>query len=342
MQQQPPTPRPHLKIMLRSPCCNETSNPSNVESNVTSPNTHRVLRLKIIQHQPANPFVWDGSDLGMLHPSSIIGSAMSVSKFRYWSLNIGGHKAICRVRSSRTTFPNIIDELKPVFGLPKVGTHRCTFGAKNYVLCRVNTDPTSGEIVEDTLLSQIVYDSKLPNGAPMVTNLFVAQVQELFIFRELLGVTASYEKTVAVRISRSGKHYRAYPLSFTESKMDPTLRERVIPETVIKRWFGDTNVDKVVSRVLGINDRESLTSGLASLRTKIEQTVRRVDAQSIWVSVFIIERAMSRLLSLTAPPEDRTYQDRLVGADTKVPTIIPLLDVSPEETSRDEDSQQEQ
>ena len=251
---------------------------------------------------------------------------MSASKFRYWSLNIGGHKTVCRVRLSKTTFPNIIDELKPVFGLPKIGTHRCICGHRNYVLCRVNANPVTGEIVEDALLSNIAYDTKLPNGAPLVTSIFVAQVQELFVFRELLGVTSSFEKAVAIRVTsrQGGKHYKAYPLSFTESKMDPTQRDRVIPETVIKRWFGTTSVDKVVSRILGINDRDSLTSGLASLRTRIEQTVRRVDAQSIWVSVFIIERAMGRLLSFTSPPEDLTYQDRLVSADTQIPKIVPF------------------
>src|SRR5437867_13336300 len=82
---------------------------------------------------PPNPFVWDGSDLGPLHPSCVVGLATTgtTTKRRYWCLDIGGHRVVCRIRQCATTFPNIIDELKPVFGLPKLGTHRCTYCQNN-------------------------------------------------------------------------------------------------------------------------------------------------------------------------------------------------------------------
>src|SRR5437867_11358836 len=41
-----------------------------------------------------NEGVWDGSDLGPLHPSCVVGLATTgtTTKRRYWCLDIGGHR----------------------------------------------------------------------------------------------------------------------------------------------------------------------------------------------------------------------------------------------------------
>jgi hypothetical protein len=287
------------------------------------------VRLRIIPHQTPNPFTWDGSDLGVIQSSCIIGSVVSTRKRRYWHLDIGGHRVVCSVRMCLTSFPNIIDELKVVFGLPKVGTHRCILGSKNYILSKIDIDPVNGDIKEEITLDYIQPDTKLANGQLVADAMFVAQVQELFVFRELLGVLRVIESTVDVHIvpQRNGKRYTIYPVGRNETKMDPTQRELMIPRTIMDRWFCDTSIEDVTGRLVGIQSLETLSPGLASLRTRIENVVRRVDAQSIWISVYILERVMSRLLVFTTEaPNGKPCEDRVIGLDASVPRIIPYLE----------------
>lgn len=268
--------------------------------------TVRPPILRIISLPPRNPFVWDGSDLGMIHASSIIGSGVSQLGDTYWVLDIGGHRAVCIVKRLKTTFPLVVDELKPIFGLPKLGTHRIMVGHQAYLLIRAPPmDPRSNELTEDIPLDLIDEKTTLqgPSGTfrPHDDTLFIHQVRELFAFRELLGVSSSYEKSIRVRVGSASttEGARPYPISYIEATMVPHQEKRMTPETVMKRWFRGQSMDHVVAQLLDITERGEISAKLANLRGRLEEVIRRVDAQSIWVSLYIIERAMKRVLFYT-------------------------------------------
>src|SRR5579872_4194413 len=80
--------------------------------------------------------LWDGSFLG-LYPRTIIVSSTVVAKLTYWHLNLDGREIRVAARAVKDAFPCIVDELKTIFGLQKIGTHLIKVGGRLYLLIRV-------------------------------------------------------------------------------------------------------------------------------------------------------------------------------------------------------------
>ena len=224
-------------------------------------------------------FRWDGTDVSVLINQCDIYEA-KYNKLKYWVIHSPDKQTeTCIARSSKCSLPCLVDELKPVFGLPKLGTHWCRLKNQTYVLIKCNKTK-EGYIQEEITLNQIEQQ----------TNLLRLQVQEVFAFRELLGVTCSYDSSVIIRDGRSGP----YPISFYEPNM-VTENTKVIPVTILDQWFGDLSIDDVVKRLCRIQTIDKLGTVLYELRTKIEEVIERVDRRAITYKNCIIDRITQRL-----------------------------------------------
>jgi hypothetical protein len=283
----------------------------------------KASRLSIIPHKE-NPYRWDGTHLGKVSVTSITGRAISQDN-TYWSLVIDGYRATCLVKNFTTTFPIIVDELKPVFGLHKLGTHTVDVEGKRYILTKaiVNLDATIAEDIPLSLIDDKTcfrrYDGN--SFCPLRDKVFLGQVRDIFAFRELLGISPSYEKCVKIRIpvtdrtegigptggiggqggtgGTGGRENRPYPISHWEAVMSPQSIKTVTSQKVINKWFSRYTINQAVSDLLDITQREDILPKLSTLRSRIENVIYRVDRQSIWVSLYIIERAMNRMLLYT-------------------------------------------
>jgi len=79
--------------------------------------------------------LWDGSYLGKIEESSIIEMYLwEIKPWRYVKLQWYNQNITCLAKVIKTHFPNIIDELKPYFGLSKLGTHSLHIGKNLYLL----------------------------------------------------------------------------------------------------------------------------------------------------------------------------------------------------------------
>lgn len=251
-------------------------------------------------------FKWDGSEVTDIISKSDIYEA-NYGKYKYWVIanqditqqNITqqnttqqnatcqnaachspeGRSEICMIRTSKTNIPCLIDEIKTIFNLPKIGTHWCKQGGKVRILIKCPKTP-EGYIKEEISLSEI----KNP------TNLLKLQVQETFAYRELLGVTCSYNSNINIREGKNGP----YPVSFYEPNMLVT-DNKIIPFTVLEKWFDETSIDQVVKRLCQIDNINDLPTLLHTLRGKLDIIIDRVDKRNISFKFCIINRITERL-----------------------------------------------
>lgn len=229
-------------------------------------------------------FKWDGTDVTTIVSRSDIFGA-KFNRLNYWVIQYTDPETnemkteTCIVRTTKTNLPCLVDELKPVFGLQKMGTHWCRQGGKTHVLIKCFYTK-KGYIKEEVTLNMI----------DVTTPLLKLQIQEIFTFRELLGVTCSYESSIIIREGRSGP----YPISFYEPNM-ATIDTKVIPFSVLDKWFEDSSIDIVVKRLCRIHNIDRIGVVLHNIRTQIDEIIERVDRRTISYKSCIMNRITQRL-----------------------------------------------
>ena len=226
-------------------------------------------------------FKWNGSNItDFINNKKIIIREAIYEKNIFWTIwdktrNISD---IGLVRSSSNNMPCLIDEMKPAFGLEKIGTHWFKFGGKIMILSKVIFE--DGSIVQELHLNQIKYNKKLET-----------EVQKIFVFRELLGLSKNFESSIILR----KKGYFIQPVSFYEPNMNPGSCKTVLPNTVLQKWFPKTDIDHSVLKIIPVDTAENINSVLSELKGKLDKIANRVNPDAITHMDEIISRLRSRL-----------------------------------------------
>ena len=239
-----------------------------------------TLTLRVVG---ANRFVWDGSYLGMVTDLNII-ERFEVEGLKYWSISLFGHVEICIIRPILTNSPCISDELKVLFGLSKLGTHRVKYRRKMYILIRTRSTD-DGNICLETDLSQI--HTKDP--------VFVGQVQDTYLFRDVLGLTKSTDKSLVLRHPKQ-RYLAPYPVSFYENMMRPDDTKLIVPATVTDKWFDGVTLNDVARRIFRVEKMEDVQARIIYIQDQLNLIIERVDRDAVWMIRPIIERLTRRML----------------------------------------------
>lgn len=189
------------------------------------------------------------------------------------------------VRTSTTTYPCLIDEIKPVFGLHKVGTH--WFRQYNKIMILQKARTRNGVVIQELRLNDLSYHHER----------LEPEVRKIFTFRELLGMSKNHESAIILREFEDV----IVPISFYEPGMDPAHKGKVIPESILKRWFGNMTIDLLVKKLLQIEKSDEMTKKLAEIRSHLEEIVNRVDKEQITFVDEILTRIRKRLQYILSP-----------------------------------------
>ena len=233
-------------------------------------------------------FKWDGSFLGEFKRDVILETRIA-NKDIYWHLRLQNEEVYALSKPVKDSFACVCDELKIVFGLPKLGSHLIKFGKALFLLIRVPIK--DGSIISELTLADVDKESNVHKNI-----LFRQQVQETFAFREILGLTQSFENSIRIRVPKNGLYY---PVSFSEKSNQLDKEKPTLPKTVHEKWFAElkNGITDVIKRLLcmPIDSDTEVVTVIARYRKKIEDTITRVDKEYIWMSVYIIERIMKHL-----------------------------------------------
>ncbi len=224
-------------------------------------------------------FKWNGSDItNFINDERTVIEEATNEKNKYWKITNGKKSEICLIRSSTNTQACLIDEIKPVFKLEKIGTQWFKFKGKNMILLKPHIE--KNYVVEDLSLDELGFNKEIET-----------EVQNIFIFREILGMSKNFEKSIILR----NKGFYIKPISFYDPNMNPIHEGKVIPETIINKWFKNTDLDEAVLKLFKIDKLEDITNLLLNLKTKLDEIFLRVDPNLITNIDEILTRIRSRL-----------------------------------------------
>ena len=247
-------------------------------------------------------FKWDGSDITEFIKKKEVKIYEGENNNKtYWIIEDtsenNNRKEVVLVRSSQNILPCLIDELKNIFNLVKIGTHWLKLHSKIYIILKTlvekggeekekeEKEKTEKEKTEEAILDELTldhykYDKNIET-----------EVQKIFLFRELLGLTMNFEKNIILR--KYQLHIQ--PISFYEANMKPGNSGKVLPGTVLDKWFKKTDLDTATCKFFNIDKIENMNEVLLELKGKLEETFLRVDPSSIMNVDEILTRIRSRL-----------------------------------------------
>jgi len=242
-----------------------------------------TIHIKIKPKQIIPP--WDGSCLGLLNKHNFIEIIKLENKLTMYHIKTDKYDFYCYGRKSNSSHQCICDELKVIFGIRKLGTHWCKYGQglSVYIFWPIRYN-TFGQIQDELKLNQLGYVDE---------SNFVKQVQNIFVFRDLINVGVNFENTIIVRQSYQNNK-KPYPISYKETTINPH-KHIYIPNTVYSRWFKSNTINDALCRIFNITHYNQIADLIFKIRSVIQDIINRVDNQNIWLENYIIERLHERL-----------------------------------------------
>jgi hypothetical protein len=171
----------------------------------------------------------------------------------------------------------LLDELKPLFGLEKIGTHHLRLGGRSCIMYRL-------------LFSDQRVDNILCNE---ISEAFKESMKRLIAFRTLFSITETYNSSFYVRLKEGQP---SYALSVHEPRM--LIDQCVVypSENYLHQWLDGEDIKAVIHTLLPYREGETLIQVLTRLQGKVEACIEKVDSQYIWMSSFLVSK-ISKLYS---------------------------------------------
>lgn len=235
-------------------------------------------------------FTWDGSEVTDLIKKAIIEEGV-YEKSIYWRLtfiNEGNKSEVCMLRRIYNVIPCLIDEIKPIFNLEKIGTHWIRHDNKKFLLLRVKLDKE--EIIHDLTLNLLPFDEKYEN--------LNYEIRKIFAFRDMLGMSRNTEKSIILRKINFVNYNYILPISFYDANMEPSTAKTRISQIILEKWFNDISVDEIIKKMLKVKYLDEITEVLYTLRKKLENVVQRCDSNHIIFVDEIIAKIGTKLQSI--------------------------------------------
>lgn len=208
----------------------------------------------------------------------------------------------CYRRSLTNSYPVLVDELKPIFDLQKVGTHRVIYNNKLYMLQRVTTiNPT-------VTLNRYLDD---PTYASIKT-----EVQDIYAFRSAMAMAINSDSC----INLVWRGNLVYPVSFYDTYPFFTSIKKLLPSTVIRRWFDREDLPSVYRRLLRVSSLEDYPEKIANLRNRIMEICERVDPTMVLRCCLIVERISDQLIQSFLTPNE--VKKKIVTTSSEDPSYI--------------------
>ena len=254
----------------------------------------RVQRSQRIKVDPMlkNPFKWDGSSLGIITEKNILNKYI-IKYLEYWDVLINGFHTICIIRKYKDYTPCIVDELKPLFGLIKLGTHYVKYDNSYIILIRSRINKQCKEVIGELFLyeyigNEALFDEKM-----------VRKIKEIYIFRDFLCMGKSNDDSIILRKNTTDDEILPISIIDTSLKIDklvdPTTPS-VLSESIFTKWLTNDSPSAILSNMCRIKNESTIVLTLFHLKSKINIILKRIsNDEYIDLSDIIINRICNKL-----------------------------------------------
>jgi len=237
----------------------------------------------------------------------------------YAMLSLGGHTypIILKRNCSGNNDQIVIDELKPLFGLTKMGTHQIRLhgiprkyypnmpwilnnGQPNcyvhpqwseYFIFRANTTNLNGRI---NFVPMLKVDSTLwlPTDANRISHghkQFFYEIQKILLFRSLFKITDTNLSNILIKPT-SSRRQPLIPMSIDEMTIKLTGGTYRGPPQNLEQYFfpRTTTHTEILVRMLGLT-RESYMDQIEIIRNSMSQIITRISGEKLWMVNIITE-----------------------------------------------------
>ena len=201
---------------------------------------------------------WDGSFLGKF-PLSCKLRVDNEYPYSKVLLNLApNYNVIVRMHTCKNSYSCIVDELNPVFGKVKIGTHTLKIGTRLYTIYN---------LAQDTIVTL-----KDINTNDYYTK---QSAQDAFVFRVIVGLTIHAESALYIRDC-------GVVTSFRNRKDEADGCSQVIPMKTINKWFVD-DYESSISRMV------ANAGGLHKVRPKVQKIINRLDPGLIYIDHLVYD-----------------------------------------------------
>lgn len=219
---------------------------------------------------------WDGTYIGSLHKDDIL-EINKWNDFKLYRIKLNEQlflDCVCHSSTGNSSDSCICDELKPLFGLQKIGTHWMRFGKSQTVLVLYN--PVS--FYNYTLLMKPIPD------------IYQEEIRRILIFRYICSISNISEKNIIILNNR--------PLSTKEGKMIFDMQDATSHFcTKTHELFNRTTYGRVTCQMLKVHNVEELNIFMTRFSSQVDEVFQRVDGLAIHKITPIIGRVFSLLTS---------------------------------------------
>lgn len=238
-----------------------------------------------------NPYKWDGSNLLYFSKRHIICEFKDEkTKLKYWAINYCNNQTICIIKSAKNVAPCIYDELMPLFGLSKMGTHYVILGVKIFILYRVQTIAYN-QYIPELFLSNLTKQN--------FHSICYQQIRKIYVVRDLIGVTHTTDSDIIVRFLNGTIPY--FISMKTYGIIGDQIIESTISETCKNKWFIENGEEISVRQIYKdlfteIKSSEDIHNYITSLSIKIDHIIERIDKNLCYIQTLICKRILDQLL----------------------------------------------
>ena len=206
----------------------------------------------------------------------------------------------------------ISDELKFIFKLPKIGTHRVIYEGKSYVLSKIRS--YQRRIIYDLPLDQLysilsgehIAAISLPANITIdkshkskLTPEFIHQLQITWLFRDILGLSCSYNASIHVKVLDDKEKLLTewIPISYRDPKLVPYNNR--LPMNIVQQWFLDYNEtpSNIACKLFRVKTEKDIFEVTSQVSEQIQEVFMRIDKHEIYLYRSMVDR-LSQLLRL--------------------------------------------
>lgn len=238
---------------------------------------------------------WDGSYIGEFKGDIII-AQYTYKNYKFFVLKIKlVNETIIPSRYVlvKNKFPNIVDEIKPIFNIQKTGSHSLKIDSQLYVIYKskykIENKDTYKFFIDKSLNR---FDKKDP-----IRMRHSIEIKKIIVFRELLALRFNIEPSILLNI-KTGLLTSINEIE-TNANNDSCSRS-IITRGVALEWFIENDIPffvKCMTGNLSISDAdcEDINITTSRLKNKLEEIIERVDKDYIWFSSYVVNRCANYL-----------------------------------------------
>lgn len=235
-----------------------------------------------------NRLRWDGSFLGEF-PVDIKFCEWEVEGSKYLSLRLLKGVVHCMATRTNDLFPCIVEDIKPLFGIPRRGVHRIKLGNYYWLLYYVPIS-SDGSVIWETPLSRLDAKHPLRKDAHLRQ-----QIRRTIVFCDILALNSTSETTIRLRHGSNGSYEPICINERTTAISKQTVYDfSILSKVLFDKWFGE---EILLSDVLyDMFPGHNLAQLSSEMRSSIEAVVRKYDTSYLWYVTFIVDRMSRHLL----------------------------------------------